>query len=143
VRSNGWGELTIPRSVDIHIALMLKLSEDFISNKLSITQITLTFYKDSSINNNLYSSNSTSVQPALRELINRINDFVEDEVEGKEEVEYSKIQIFHIGSITNRDGNIALGENISISQQNNIQNLPDEFAKLLLNNGYSYSDFDK
>lgn len=143
IRNNGWGDLITPPNVDVHIALMLELFDDFISNKDSLTQFILTYYYNSNINNNLYTFNSEFVQPGLRELINRISDFYEDEIEGKEEVDYSKIQIFQIGSITNKNGNIALGENINILQSSTIQNLPDEFVKLLLNNGYSYSDFDK
>jgi hypothetical protein len=96
----------------------------------------------SHINDNLSQFNIAFVQPALRELINKIDDFVEDEVEGKDEIDYGNIQVFNIGTISNKNGNVALGSNININQNIKIENLTDEFAKAILDEGFTLSQLD-
>lgn len=141
--TNNHGEIEVPIEIEEHIAFVLQLfneisnDEKFRLIEFLINHIT-TNYGD-----HLELFNRNIVAPAIREFLNRINDFIEDEVEGKVEVEISRINIFNVGSISNKNGNIAIGNHISIIQSTNIENLSDEFAKAILNHGFSISEFDK
>lgn len=141
---NGWGTIKVPPDVNEHIAFVLQLFFEF-SDKddHSIANFAFQFFPSGNFNISLSNMNERLVNPAMRELVNRINDFIEDEVENKESIELSAIQIFNIEKIVNKNGNIALGQNININSVENIDKIPDEFLKIILDKGYTYSDFEK
>jgi len=93
-------------------------------------------------NDHLDKFNRNIIEPALRELLVKIDDFIEDEVEESKEYELGEINIFQIGSVNNQAGNIAIGKNIQIQQLNDINKLPEEFAKALLQNGFTLKEVD-
>lgn len=141
---NGWGTIKVPPDINEHIAFVLQLFFQFSEkDDHSLPNFALQFFPSDNFNISLSYMNERLVNPAMRELVNRINDFVEDEVEDKESIELSAIQVFNIESIVNRNGNIAIGQNININSVKNIDKLPDEFLKIILDRGYSYSDFEK
>jgi len=141
---NGWGTIKVPPDINEHIAFVLQLFFQFSEkDDHSLPNWALTFYPSDNFNISLSYMNERLINPAMRELVNRINDFVEDEVENKESIELSAIQVFNIESIVNKNGNIAIGQNININSVENIDKLPDEFLKIILEKGYTYSDFEK
>ncbi|MEK4381163.1 hypothetical protein NSS70_04495 [Aeribacillus sp. FSL K6-2848] len=65
----------------------------------------------------------------MRELSYRLNDLIEDEVTGKEEVSTAALQIFNFGSITASQGsNVAIGKDIqqSVSYENIVNKIMDK-----------------
>jgi hypothetical protein len=141
---NGWGEFIVPEDITVHMALTLQSFQEFINNpKFSLHSFLLKYYRSSHIEDNLYEFHRQIVEPALREIITKTEDYIEDEIEGKEEVELATIQVFTIGSIQNQNGNIAIGSNINISKTSNIETLSDDFAKAVLQSGYSLKQFDE
>lgn len=141
---NGRGSIKVPVDVNEHIAFVLQLFYEFSKDDNSnLVNFALTHFRADNFNDCIDMMNERVVIPAMRELINIINDYVEDDVEENDALDLSSIQVFNIGSITNEDGNIAIGHHISISPINNIDNLSDEFLKVILSKGYSVSDYDK
>ncbi|MHB8579043.1 MAG: hypothetical protein ACYDA4_04175 [Ignavibacteriaceae bacterium] len=141
---NGWGELIVPDDLTLHMALTLQLFRDFINDPtFELYSFVIHYYRSTDIHENLYNFHNQIVGPALREIITKTEDYIDDELEGKEEVELGSIQVFAIGAIHNQSGNIAIGNNINISQVSNLDMLPDEFAKAILQNGFTLSQFDK
>ena len=110
---NGRGTIKLPSDINEHIAFVLQLFFQY-SNKddRGLANFAFQFFSSDRLNDSISEMNQTLVQPAMRELINRINDYVEDEISDKENIELSSIQVFNIGSIFNKDGNVALGQNI-------------------------------
>jgi|ERR1035437_1224305 hypothetical protein len=141
---NGWGEIIVPEDITIHLAFTLKLFYQFINDPdFSLIDFSCNYYRSADISDNIYKFQNRIVGPALREMVTRIKDYIQDELEGKDEVELGSIQVFTVGSIQNQSGNIIFGNNNNISQVNNLDRLTDEFAKTIIQQGYSLKEFDQ
>lgn len=106
-------ELRLPTDIDKQLAYVLQIFDSVASNELSLENLTFEIYINKNIWSNINSWIIEVVQPCLRELLYRLNDLIEDEVEGKDEIKSSSLQIFNYGPITASQGsNIALGKDI-------------------------------
>lgn len=104
----------LPPDMDYQLAYLLKMFDGISNNQIDLEGITHSIYKGKRIFDNVQRWIENVCIPGFRELSFRLNDLIEDEVEGKEEVESSSLSIINYGSITATDGgNVALGQNIN------------------------------
>ncbi len=131
--NGGWDkEFNLPPEIDYQLAYLLKMFEGVSKGNYSLEDITFDIYKNKNIFYNIQRWIEDVCIPGLRELGYRLNDLIEDEVEGKEEVESSSLRIINYGSITASDGgNIAMGENITqtISYENIVNEIMEKVKR--------------
>ncbi len=136
-------DINIPSDMTEHISFVIQLLYQFEDAKNdAFANFALQYFPSHEFDSSISKMNDILIKPAMRELINKINDFIEDEVKQQESIELSSIQIFNIGDIVNKNGNIAIGQDIKIDSVKNIDKLSDEFLKIILEKGYSYTDFE-
>lgn len=113
----GWiYDVNLPTDINAQIAYFLQLIEKQANSEISLENLAFKIYKQKRIEDNIIMWVRDIAQPCLRELSFKLNDLIEDEVEGKEEVNNAKLQIFNYGSITASDGsNVAIGSEIKQS----------------------------
>ncbi len=116
---SGWITLNLPIDTNEQIAYILKVFIMVAQDKLSFQDLTLSIYASSHISSNIEKYLNNIARPALRELIYRLNDLIEDEVDGKDEVKVSSLQIINHGTISAPQGNIGLGQQIQQNLTNN------------------------
>lgn len=114
-------ELRLPITLDGQIAYVLQVLNRGINGKLSLENYAHRIYKHKRIDENLNDFNHEIVEPALKGLLRKLKELVEDEVENKETLEASNLQIFNVSQLTASAGsNIAIGTNITQSASNEI-----------------------
>ncbi|WP_342575496.1 hypothetical protein MHH37_06585 [Solibacillus sp. FSL K6-1781] len=114
-------ELNLPSDLDGQLAYVLQLFKDVANGSNELESITYRIYKDKRIEANILSWLSDVARPCFRELSYKLEDLIEDEVEGKDSVSETSLKIFNYGSITASNGSsVAIGKDIqqSISYKN-------------------------
>ena len=139
---NGLGDLHLPLNINKHIAFVLQLFLKTEDKEFNFIDFLLSYFKQNTFDENIYIFNSSVVEPAFRELLIKLNDFIEDEVEGKEDVNITNYQIFNIGSISATKSNIIIGNNNAIINQNNIDSFKEDFIRELLSKGFNIEQID-
>jgi hypothetical protein len=112
---NGYwiSELRLPTDINQQLAYVLKIFVSVSQGELHLDDLTSKIYKRKSFEDNIQSWIYEVASPCLRELSYRLQDLVEDEVEGKEEVQSSALQIVNYGTITAEQGSaVAIGKDI-------------------------------
>ncbi|WP_313429647.1 hypothetical protein [Siminovitchia terrae] len=113
--SNGYniGEVEIPTDSNHQIRYILEIFNKDVNGELSIENLSFQIYSHRQMNVNLSKYLREIAEPCLRELIYKLDELIEDEVDGKEEVSAESLQIINYGSISASEGsNIAMGKNI-------------------------------
>jgi len=136
-RQNGGrlDRISIPEDTDEHIAfalwLLCSLSKH---DDPKITHFAFTFFPSRSMNDSLSRFMNDIISPALEQLQVSICDYYEDMID--EDIELSAIKIFQFSSIGNNN-NIQIGDgNVAINNVD-IQQMPDRFLRILLDNGFT------
>ncbi|MEJ9210110.1 hypothetical protein [Bacillus smithii] len=122
-------ELKLPTDIDVQLAYVLQMFERVVKDEISLDAITYSIYGRRRYEDNIILWFNDVVSPCFRELSYRLNDLVEDEVTGKEEVSTAALQIFNYGSISASQGsNIAIGKEIqqSVSYENIVNKIMDK-----------------
>ena len=145
--NNGWYQIKLPVDIKDHLAFLIQLFYTYKNddeNKTIMGLVDRAYPQPSGIGryNSLQEFNAQVVAPGLRELINKINDFIEDEVEDREDIPISAIQIFNYGTIKSESGDIAFGKDISINKIYNIQEFRENYIKILLDNNFKIDVID-
>lgn len=76
----------------------------------------------------------------MRELVNKLEDLFKDEVEGKQEVTESNLQIIEVGDIT-AGGNVAIGKDIK--QEYKYSGIKEEIIAEFLKVGIPFEQINK
>ncbi|PLR69109.1 hypothetical protein [Bacillus sp. UMB0893] len=125
-------EIRLPTDINIQLAYVVQIFDSVSLGKISLDSLTFDIYVNKNIWSNINSWLHEIVEPCLRELLYRLNDLIEDEVEGKEEITSSSLQIFNYGSITASQGsNIAMGKDIQ--QTVTYKNITNEIMERVRN----------
>lgn len=112
-------EIRIPIKPNQQIAYILKVFELESQKELSIEKMAALMYNQKNLDAGLSIYLNDVVVPCLRELLYKLSDLIEDEVEGKEEVSTDSLRLINYGSISASNGsNIAMGESITQSTSN-------------------------
>lgn len=129
----GWIELNIPDSIDYQIAYVLKKIKYFSNydDKLIELDFLYNVFKQKSLHENAEIWNNEIVTPCFREILFRIDDLIEDLPE-EEEVNAKYMSIINIGSVSNTNGNLAIGNNNT--QNNNSVDVFEDIIKLINEN---------
>ncbi|NRD81169.1 hypothetical protein HPT25_28155 [Bacillus sp. BRMEA1] len=125
-------ELNLPTEIDGQIAYVLQIFSQVSKGELSLEGLSHRIYKHSQLDENIQQFVLEVASPCLRELLNRLNDLVEDVVDGKEEITGSTLQIFNYGHINASGGsNIAIGKEINQTShyENIVNKIMDEVNK--------------
>jgi len=144
---NGWYQIYLPVDIIDHLAFVLQLFYAYYNdeNKQIIALVQRAYPQR--LNEGIYQClnefNIKVVGPALRELINRINDFIEDEVGNKEEIQFSNIQVFNIGNVDTGGGHAVIGKDISIVNESDTENFREQYIKALLEHNYKMDAIDQ
>lgn len=120
--------LNLPYSQDEQIAYVLIILKDACNRQLYFKNLCYHLFKKKNFHENIQIFLRQVAQPSLRELIFRLNDLVEDEVAGKEEIVAASLSIVNHGTISAGNGsNIALG--MDINQSLTYENIKQEIIK--------------
>ncbi|MEB4859751.1 hypothetical protein [Priestia megaterium] len=120
-----WIELKLPTNTDEELAYVVQMFDLITRREISLDNIAFGIYRNNSFSQNISLWMSDVARPNLRELSYRLNDLVEDEVSGKEEVATAALQIFNYGSINASHGSsVAMGKDIH--QTINYKNVANE-----------------
>lgn len=129
-KGNGFwiNELNLPDELDGQLAYVLQVLESVANGSNELEGISHRIYKDKKIDYNIRMWLSHVAQPCFRELSYKLNDLIEDEVEGKDIVPDTSLKIFNYGSITASQGStVAIGKDIS--QTVNYKNIVNEIME--------------
>lgn len=129
-----WYDLQLPNEKDLQIAYSLQIMKRSSEGEFSIDSYVFHIFAQKRINENIRLWNEQILFPALDDLITRLDDMIEDEVDGKEKVEADSLQIINYGSISADHGNVALGRDIT--QTLKIGALSDELIRKALDQGF-------
>jgi len=106
-------EFNLPINIDEQIAYMMKMFDLMTQGQINLDQLSFAIYRNNNFSRCVELWMGDVAVPSLRELSYRLNDLIEDEVQGKDEVSAASLQIFNYGSITATDGgNVAIGKDI-------------------------------
>src|SRR5690606_4956099 len=129
-----WFDLKLPEDRDLQIAYVLQIMKRSSEGEFSIENYSFQIFALKGLNDNIYEWNHQILFPCLDVLRDKLNDLVEDEVEGKEQVDSASLQIINYGNISAKNGNVAFGKDIS--QSITIGQLSDEVIKKALEQGF-------
>ncbi|PHD43191.1 hypothetical protein COF67_27320 [Bacillus toyonensis] len=125
---SGWIDLKLPSTFDDQLAFVLQIMRKSSENEFAMESFAAEIFVEKSYNNNIRRFNTQVVSPCLQQLLYKLNDLIEDEVEGKEIVSPAALQIFNYGTITAREGgNVAIGQ--QITQTSNYTNIVEGVLK--------------
>lgn len=143
VPQSGWGRFELPANMTEHLALVLQLFCYFEDQNIRVRDFTLKYFKKRSFDENIDIFNHQVVRPAFRELMNRLNDFIGDELnEHTEEMVYQQnFQIFNVGDINAGGGSIAFGKDIK--QEVVSQGFIERYIRELINLGVGIKEIDE
>ena len=125
-----WFDLQLPTDKDLQIAYAIQIMKRSSEGEFSIETYALNIFIERKLNENIRLWNEQILFPCLDILVDKLNDMVEDEVEGKERVEAASLQIINYGSITADHGNVAIGK--EITQSISVHELSNIFIKKAL-----------
>lgn len=131
----GWTELNIPVEMDKQIAFVLQKLKEIAIEDIDIFDYLYSIYRNKYTDNNINTWNQELIYPTFREIMIRLDDLIEDEVDGKNIVDSSKLNIYNISNVSvSNNSNLAIGE--SINQNININELFDKLLNTanLINN---------
>jgi hypothetical protein len=115
---NGYwiGEVKLPTNINEQLAYVLKIFKSVSLAELSLEDLSHRIYKRKRFEDNIQAWINEIAFPLMKELSYRLQDLIEDEVEGKDEIQSSSLQIVNYGTITAEQGSaVAIGNDI---QQN-------------------------
>lgn len=112
---SSWFHLQLPSDQDLQIAYVLQIMKRSSDGEFLIQDYAVNIFVKTKIKENIRLWNEQILFPCLENLVDKLHDLIEDEVEGKEKVEASSLQIINYGSITADHGNVAIGKNIDQS----------------------------
>lgn len=120
-------ELNLPDNMELEIAYVLqKIALTVDDKSFDINYFTYLIFNKTTYDESTECWNNCILRPCLRELLLKIDDLIEDEVQGKDTVDSSKLVI--------KVGNISLGNNSNIAVGKDINqnaNQDEIFDKLL------------
>lgn len=111
----GWFNLTLPEDEDRQIAYVLQIMKLSSEGNFNIDKYALHAFAHKSLDHNLSDWNQQVLIPCLQLISDKLQDLIEDEVEGKEEISESVLSIINFGEINAEQGNVAIGQSITQS----------------------------
>lgn len=138
---NGMLKLVLPENMEEQIAYVVQLLHRSYRKEDSLLNYAHSVFQDRRHNDVILKLNAQIIEPFLRELLNRLGDLVEDEVNGKEEIQPMNLQIFSIGNITAKSGSIAIGKDIK--QIHREQVIKEDLIRAFLEAGFTLKQIDK
>ncbi|OIK07144.1 hypothetical protein [Bacillus sp. MUM 13] len=125
-------ELRLPVEIDEQLAYVVQIFDLVSKGKTHLDDLSHRIYKHKRYEDNIQQFLREIARPCLRELLDRLQDLIEDEVEGKENISSSALQIFNYGNITTEKGGaVAIGHNIqqTVRYENIVNKIMDEVRK--------------
>lgn len=122
ITSNGFWirNVNLPVDKNERIAVVLQLMDMERKKEISFENISLRMNpREKNLPRLLAIFNRDIIAPVIRDLFVKLNDFIEDELEQKDEVPNSVLNIFYGSIIAEQGANVAIGQ--SITQTKNIQ----------------------
>lgn len=111
---SGWIDLQLPKTFDDQLAFVIQIMKKSSNGGLPMESFAAEIFAQNSYNENIRRFNTQVVSPCLQQLLYKLDDLIEDEVEGKENVSPAALQIINYGTITAREGgNVAIGQQIT------------------------------
>jgi hypothetical protein len=129
----GWFELQLPAEQDLQIAYALQVMKRASEGEYDIETYAFNIFRQRRLNDNISNWNRQILFPCLDNLVYKLNDLIEDEVDGKDQIEAGSLQIINYGSISAEQGNIAVGKDIT--QTLNVGELVDELIEKAIEQG--------
>ena len=106
-----WQYIKLPLELDSRIAFVLQFLKDITENNKNIDSLLYYLYRHKKVDENYFEFNQRVISSALRELIYKISDFIEDNVEcSEQQFQPEQLKIINIGTINNNNGYVAVGE---------------------------------
>lgn len=127
--THGIARFKLPSDKEIQIAYVLQTMLSCAEGPRRVSDHAFMIFRKSSFNENLFQWNQEILFPCLNELMVKLDDLIEDEVEGNERVEASSLQIVNYGTITARNSNVAIGKDITQAIKTGVS---DEIVKQAL-----------
>jgi hypothetical protein len=119
----GWINLNLPEEEDLQIAYVFQILKKSKEGEFRIADYAHHIFRNKNLNYNINEWNTQILIPCLQTVLDKLNDLIEDEVEGKDVVSSSQLSIINYGDISAEQGNIALGK--EITQKVEIDNISD------------------
>lgn len=126
----GWINLKLPEDENLQIGYVLQILKTSYEGEFKIDMYAHRIFRNKNLNYNISEWNSQILVPCLQILLDKLNDIIEDEVEGNEVVSSSSLKIINYGSISAEQGNVAIGNNIN--QDINIENISNQIIERAL-----------
>ncbi|CAM4400171.1 hypothetical protein BAMA_12545 [Bacillus manliponensis] len=126
-------DLRLPEDKDLQIAYVFQLMKRATDENFSVEDYAFRIFASSRISDNISQWNYQILFPCLENLKDKLSDLIEDEVEGKDKVSAASLQIINYGSITAKNGNVALGQ--VITQTLSTGELSNDIIKKALEQG--------
>ncbi|MFS0837790.1 hypothetical protein [Paenibacillus sp. 1P03SA] len=124
----------LPIEPSERIAVILQLLDKASRAEVHIDDLSHKIYKQRSYAVNISQFLSELVSPAIRDLFLQLHDMYEDNVEGKQSVAPTALQIFNYGTIAAHQGaNVAIGQ--SITQNTNYTGLAERIMDQVRTSG--------
>jgi len=128
--SNGFwiSHVNLPLDQNERIAAVLQLMEKESKREISFEDISLKMNSgEKNLPRLLAIFNQDIVAPAIRDLFTKLDDFIEDEIEHKEEVPPNVLNIFYGNITAQQGGNVAIGH--SITQTANYRSMSEKLMQ--------------
>jgi len=121
-------EINLPSNVDEQIAYVLTVFKQVAEEEISLESLGFKIFKQRSPQENIQRYISQIAYPCLRELNYKLNDLIEDQVDGRKEIPSAELNIINYGTLNaERGGNIAIGKDIH--QSIHYKNIKEEIIK--------------
>lgn len=133
-------DLYLPTNINEQIAYILQLLKRASNNQVDLDIFGMVVFGEHSASQGIFILNNEVIRPCLRELLLKLEDLIEDEVAGKEQINPNNLQIFNWGNISANGGNIAIGQDIS--QKIEVEHFPEKIVSAFLNAGFSLEKID-
>lgn len=108
----GWFNLNLPDEEELQIAYIIQIMEMSSKGEFNIDMYAVNIFSHKSLDHNLSDWNQQILFPGLQLILDKLHDLVEDNVEGKEKISESKLNIINYGEIHAEQGNVAIGSSI-------------------------------
>jgi len=126
----GWFDLQLPEEKDLQIGYVLQIMKRASEGEFSIETYALNIFRVKKLNENIRLWNEQILFPCLDKLMDKLDGLIEDEIDGKDQIEARSLQVINYGSISANHGNVALGK--EITQKLDVKNLPEELVRKAL-----------
>lgn len=121
-------ELNLPSNLDEQIAYVLTVFKQVAEEEISLQNLSYKLFGYRGFGENIKSYISQIAFPCLRELKFRLNDLIEDQVDGKKEILSAELNIINYGTLNaHRGSNIAIGKDIN--QSIHYKNIKEDIVK--------------